>query len=265
MSQCVVDQGLPGNFSDGHPDIRTFEKGFELCLALFGSLPGLEFPQFFQPAFGNDRNQPLDEKEVAVHLFLRPDRDRFYSLDVVIFVKAIGPRLRPEKLHVRLFQKELPGEEIPIVDAIYDDGCGVIHQSVRAAVTHGGIRLMEMTEDILIAFDAFLQAILVLPVKFGADILPAGGRQDVAVVVDDGGRKGIDFIQPVLQVLEMLHIDQILQFVFHGATPVLQMRCLAGEGKGAILYLNFRRCIVRLVNEGRNSRRRTISAAVPHH
>jgi hypothetical protein len=73
-----------------------------------------------------------------------------------------------------------------------------------------------MTQDVLVTLNTLLQAIFVFPVKLRANILPAGGRQNVAIVVDDRGGKGVDFIQPILQVLKMRHVDQILQFVVHG-------------------------------------------------
>jgi len=42
-----------------------------------------------------------------------------------------------------------------------------------------------MTQDVLIAFDTFPFTIFVFPVELRANILPTGGSQDVALVVND--------------------------------------------------------------------------------
>jgi hypothetical protein len=44
---------------------------------------------------------------------------------------------------------------------------------------------MQMTLDVLIAFDTFPFTVFVFPVEFCANILPAGGGQDVALIVND--------------------------------------------------------------------------------
>ena len=44
-----------------------------------------------------------------------------------------------------------------------------------AAVTYSGIRLVQMAQDVSIAFDTVLLAVLVLAVELRADVLPGGG------------------------------------------------------------------------------------------
>lgn len=99
--------------------------------------------------------------------------------------------------------------------AVDDDGNGIIHQAMRAAVTDRGVRLCQAAHDILIALDTLLLALLVFAVKLRANILPGGGRQNDAVIVDNGRREGVDFIQAVLQHLKLLDVNEILQLVFH--------------------------------------------------
>jgi hypothetical protein len=90
-----------------------------------------------------------------------------------------------EKFHIRFFREELTGKEISIMDAFNDNGSGVIHQPMGATVTNGGVRFMQMTQDVLIAFDTFPFTVFVFSVELCANVLPGGGSQDIAFVVKD--------------------------------------------------------------------------------
>ena len=71
------------------------------------------------------------------------------------------------------------------MDAIYDDGSCIVHQSVWALVRHGRVCLVYMTQDVLIALDTIQFTVFVFSVELCANILPGGGGQDVACVIYD--------------------------------------------------------------------------------
>jgi hypothetical protein len=74
--------------------------------------------------------------QVAVQLFLPPDRYSLNRLKVQLFVKSVIPSLFSEELQVWLFQKELAGEETCQVLAIDNYRQGVVDQSVRTTIAH---------------------------------------------------------------------------------------------------------------------------------
>ena len=157
---------------------------------------------------------------VAVQLGLGPDGDHRNRLQILLLIKIEVGCLRPVSLHVRLLQKELASEKIPVVDPANDDGCCVVDQTVGAAVGDGGSGLVQMAQDVIVAQPTFQLTARLPVVKLSADLLPGSGCEDVPFIVDDRRGKRIDLVEPVLQILEMIQINQVLQLVSHNSTLV---------------------------------------------
>jgi len=86
---------------------------------------------------------------------------------------------------------------------------------MRTAIRYGRISFRNVLDNILITLDAFSFTFLVLSVKLDANILPGSRCKDIAFIVDDSRRERVDLIQPVLQRLKLLDIDQVMYFIFH--------------------------------------------------
>ena len=64
-----------------------------------------------------------------------------------------------------IFLAFLNRAEISIMNAVNDDGGGVIHQSSGAAIAHSRLRFVKMALDILIALEAIPFAFSIFSVK----------------------------------------------------------------------------------------------------
>ena len=183
------------------------------CFSVFNLL------QLCQAAFRNYRYQFLYEEQIAVELLLCPDGHLPDCFEILRFVEPKFSRSLAIEFEIRFFQKKLAGEKIAIMHTIDDNGRGVIDKAVRAPVGNGWIRFMKVVFYVLVAFDADAFRFAIASVESRADFLPCRSCQDVAIIVDDCRGEGIDFIQSVLEFLEVPDINEILQSVFHGMAP----------------------------------------------
>lgn len=118
-----------------------------------------------------------------------------------------------EEIQVRRLQEELAGEEVAVVDSLDDDGGGVVDEPVGAAVADRRVGFVEMIQDIPVALAALPLAFRVPAMEFRADVLPGRRGQDDPFVVDDGRGEGVYGVEPILEVLELLDVDQVRELV----------------------------------------------------
>jgi hypothetical protein len=84
---------------------------------------------------------------------------------------------------------------------------------------------MKVICNVLITFNALFFAFTVLSMKFCAYILPGCGSENITIGIDNSGRKGVDFIQPILKHLKLFNVDQILNVQRHeNSAPLILQR-----------------------------------------
>ncbi len=100
-------------------------------------------------------------------------------LQIFLLVVPEPSGLTPELFNIGRLHKQLPGGQAGDVFTFDDDGKGAVHQTMPAPFDLHLSRLVKAAQQLPVAFEANGIGSRAAPVEPGADILPAGGNQDV--------------------------------------------------------------------------------------
>ena len=79
--------------------------------------------------------------------------------------------------------------------SINDDRQSIIYQAMWTNIGHCRFCIMEMFKDVFVTLDAFFLTQRVFSVEFRTQILPRDSYQNVAIIVNDCRREGINTVQ----------------------------------------------------------------------
>ena len=156
-------------------------------------------------------------------------------LEIRGLVEPETPRPLGERLpvHVVVLEEELAGVDVGHVLAGHDQREGDVPEPVAAAVgvVLGLVQALDETlVDAQVALQTPLQRLGVLAVEAGADVLPAGGDEDVAGEVEHGERDVEGLGEAVAEALDAVQVDQPGQLVPLGPHRAFPSAC----GSGAV-------------------------------
>ncbi len=178
-------------------------------------------PAEFELAAAHVRNQMGDFRDQVHGMFkfcTAPAGHAVERGEILGLVEAELPRLRAEYLpvHVFVFKEKLAQEQIARLSSVDHEGRGHVPHVVLAAVELEGAGF-HAGGEFGVALDAAAAGFGMNAVEFGADVLPAGGCQQVALQIGDGHADAVHGIPGIHDGLNGGQIEQVRQFEGRGA------------------------------------------------